>query len=220
MKTALQPFNSVEVWSFQQTNQHAFFPKHTCSPIGTELAYKGITEVVRNRPLTFPTRNRDRTLFPSKALKNQGTETTSILIFREMWGSTLTRTCRCRLLIRDNTSSIFHKRTNARMCGLMTTSTSEREDLSGGNVSPLSGAPCLWGRIRCKKGWDRNLQTETARDRKARCDYTGRGSSSTQSQSKGRHLQEPFWWWDFSHRHSGVYSFLWKHNISLTPANH
>lgn len=27
-----------------------------------------------------------------------------------------------------------------------------------------------------------------------------------------RHLQEPFWWWDFSHRHSGVCSFLWKHN--------
>lgn len=27
------------------------------------------------------------------------------------------------------------------------------------------------------------------------------------------HLQEPFWWWDFSHRHSGVYSFLWKQEI-------
>lgn len=24
------------------------------------------------------------------------------------------------------------------------------------------------------------------------------------------HSREPFWWWDFSHRHSGVDSFLWK----------
>lgn len=30
------------------------------------------------------------------------------------------------------------------------------------------------------------------------------------------HSQEPFWWWDFSHRHSGVYSFLWDRNHLLT----
>lgn len=30
---------------------------------------------------------------------------------------------------------------------------------------PPLDAPCLWGRIQCRKGWDMNLQTETARQR-------------------------------------------------------
>lgn len=50
---------------------------------------------------------RVHTLDLSKALKNQGTETTSIWILKKRNGSRLTRTCRCRLLNRDNTSSIF-----------------------------------------------------------------------------------------------------------------
>lgn len=55
---------------------------------------------------------RDHTLSLSEALKNQGTETTSILILKRREGSILTRTCRCRLLNKDNTSSIFHRWTN------------------------------------------------------------------------------------------------------------
>lgn len=50
---------------------------------------------------------RVHTLDLSKALKNQGTETTSIWILKKRNGSRLARTCRCRLLNRDNTSSIF-----------------------------------------------------------------------------------------------------------------
>lgn len=59
----------------------------------------------------------DHTLDLSKALKNQGTDTTSIWILKKRKGSRLTRTCRVRLLNRDNTSSIFHRRTNGWMRG-------------------------------------------------------------------------------------------------------
>lgn len=41
-------------------------------------------------------------------------------------------------------------------------------DVKTSNILPLSGAPCLWGRIQCKKGWDKNLQTETVRESNAR----------------------------------------------------
>lgn len=58
---------------------------------------------------------RGHTLDVSKALKNQGTETTSIWNLRKREGSTLTQTCLCRLFNRDNTSSIFHRWTNGWM---------------------------------------------------------------------------------------------------------
>lgn len=61
----------------------------------------------------------DHTLDLSKALKNQGTETTSIWILKKRKGSRLTRTCRWRLLNRDNTSSIFRRCTNGWMNGWM-----------------------------------------------------------------------------------------------------
>ncbi len=36
---------------------------------------------------------------------------------------------------------------------------------SSQRLSPLSDAPCLWGRIQYRKGWDKNLQTETEKER-------------------------------------------------------
>ncbi len=85
--------------------------------------------------------------------------------------------------------------------------------------SPLSAAPCLWGRIQCRKGWDKNLQTETAKERNVRLrrkECFKKKASKSHGQFKydvmKSNSQEPFWWWDFSHRHSGVYSFLRKNN--------
>lgn len=132
---------------------------------------------------------RDHTLDLSKALKHQGTETKSIRILKMRYGIRLTRTCRCRLFNRDNTTSIFHRQTHGWMWGWVVTeiiSCKQREnmmpnerlrpmweretwELRWRRPLPLSAAPCLWGRIQCKKGWDKNLQTETARQRHARC---------------------------------------------------
>lgn len=84
------------------------------------------------------------------------------------------------------------------------------------SLSPLSDAPCLWGRIQYRKGWDKNLQTETEKEREHLRNKTNtvvwKGSKSYLFVY---YSQEPFWWWDFSHRHSGVCNFLWKQQIQI-----